>query len=130
MRLCNRCDTLRFLDEVGDLSRHGLRIRRHPDGADCGTGKPGQNQFRTVIGVQEDLVPSAHPSFHEAGRKTPGLVEQLPVAPASAPIAWRIPDEHGVIRAVLGPVGKQPGDVLAVHLKLLECVSIHPRSIA
>ena len=129
-RLGDRRHALCLVDEVGDLGGDRLGVGRDPDRADGGAGQPGQKQLGGIVGVQEHLVTPAHSSPDETGSQSAGVVQQLSVGPTATPAAWRVPDEHRVLGAVFGPVGEQPGDVLAVHLKLLECVAVHTRSIS
>ena len=130
LRLGDGGHALCLVDEVGQLGAHRLGVGRHPDGADGGAGQPGQDQLGAVVGVDEDLVALADAPADQPGGQAPGVLEQLGIRPLATLGVRRVPDQDRVVRAVLGPVGEEPRDVLPVHLEFLECGVVHGVSMS
>ena len=76
------------------------------------------------------MSPLAIPVRNQAGGQAAGVGLQLPVRPLATVARRRVPHEHRVVRPVLGPVVEEPGDVLAVHLELLEGGGVHRQSMS
>ena len=114
--LGDRRHALGLLGEPRHLFGDGLGVGRHPDRPDRRAGEPGQDQFRGVVGVQQDLVAHLHPPRVEPRGEPADVVPQLAVGPGARGPVRRVPDDRRVLRPVLGPQGQQPRDVLALHL--------------
>ena len=119
--------TAGVLDEVLHLIRDRTGVGGDRHRAERGAGQPGHEHLGGVLGVDEHLVSPPHAVFAETHGQAPGGFEEVGVGPLPTLALGRIPDERRMVRLVGRPVPEQPGDVLAVHLQLVDRGALHRR---
>ena len=125
LRLRDRCNRLRVINEICEFRSDRTRIRRDAGGANGCARVPGQHHLGTVVRVDDDLVALLDAIALEACSQAAHLFPELGVRPCLNLAVARFPNEHRVIWTPLRQTRQKPRHVLSSHLKRRDNIGVH-----